>query len=232
MVSTRNIKYACRYLTSSVLLANVRRALRRAAVCPCHASRKVLHLVAWPLKKKTVENLMCASKQPGEDFKVKCYFWKYTHVKFLGSLPWIIVVLEVRFLRTFTEKMKQWKNRHFKFALTKDRNLSIPEKVDFLWTKTFISTKVFRDMFNQMSDGETKVFIMRFILNQCFFFFFIENKRNSLIIKLFVLIYIAVNTSPHFFSGASKVCLPSLIGERQPRSQGSLVQVERTWERG
>ena len=62
--------------------------------------------------------------------------------------------------------------------------------------------------------------------------FFIENKRNSLIIKRFVLISIAVNTSPHFFSGASKVCLPSLLGERQPRSQGSLVQVERTWERG
>ena len=87
-------------------------------------------------------------------------------------------------------------------------------------------------MFNQMSDGETKVFIMRFILNQCFVFFFIENKRNSLIIKRFVLIYVAVNTSPHFFSGASKVCLPSLLGERQPRSQDSLVQVERTWERG
>ena len=86
-------------------------------------------------------------------------------------------------------------------------------------------------MFNQMSDGETKVF-MRFILNQCFVFFFIENKRNSLIIKRFVVIYIAVNTSPHFFSGAIKVCLPSLLGERQPRSQGSLVQVERTWERG
>ena len=230
MVSTRNIKYACRYLTSSVLLANVRRALRRAAVCPYHASRKVLHLVAWPLKKKTVENLMCASKQPGEDFKVKCYFWKYTHVKFLGSLPWIIVVLEVRFLRTFTEKMKQWKNRHFKFALRKDRNLSILEKVDFLWTKTFISTKVFGDMINQKSDGETKVFIMRFILNQ--WFFFIENKRNSLIIKRFVLFSIAANTSPHFFSEASKVCLPSPLGERQPCSQGSLLQVERTWERG
>ena len=39
-------------------------------------------------------------------------------------------------------------------------------------------------------------------------FFFIENKRNPLIIKRFVLIYIAVNTSPHFFSGASKVCPP------------------------
>ena len=86
-------------------------------------------------------------------------------------------------------------------------------------------------MFNQMSDGETKVFIMRFILNQCFGFFFIENKRNSLIIKRFVLIYIAVNTSPYFFSGASKVCLPSLLGERQPRSQGSLVQGEGVGER-
>ena len=62
-------------------------------------------------------------------------------------------------------------------------------------------------------------------------FFFIENKRNSLIIKRFVLIYIAVNTSPYFFSGASKVCLPSLLGERQPRSQGSLVQGEGVGER-
>lgn len=58
------------------------------------------------------------------------------------------------------------KNIHFKFALRKDRNVSILEKVDFLNMKTFISTKVFTDMINQKSDGETKVFIMRFILNQ------------------------------------------------------------------
>lgn len=68
-------------------------------------------------------------------------------------------------------------------------------------------------------------------IKSMFCFFFIENKRNSLIIKRFVLIYIAVNTSPYFFSGASKVCLPSLLGERQPRSQGSLVQGEGVGER-
>ena len=52
--------------------------------------------------------------------------------------------------------------------------------------------------------------------------FFIENKRNSLIIKRFVLFSIAANTSPHFFSEASKVSTssPGLFLREKPWGRG------------